>query len=104
MARLDAGNVTREATTGAVYGFAVSCRLQGAAPEAVACLLEALEAELETHGLIMGGGVDAQRLDVFILPRKGAAPSQDARLALADWLARQPACLEVAVGDWVEAY
>ena len=87
-----------------VCGFALSCRLQGAAPDAVGHLLKALEEELETRGLIMGGGVDAQRLDVFILPRKGAAPSRDDRLALADWLARQPACLEVAVGDWVEAY
>lgn len=103
MAGTETGSVV-PAAAGPVCGFALSCRLQGAAPDAVGHLLEILEEELETRGLVMGGGVDAQRLDVFILPRKGVAPSRDDRLALADWLARQPACLEVAVGDWVEAY
>ena len=75
MAGTETGSVV-PAAAGPVCGFALSCRLQGAAPDAVGQLLKALEEELETRGLVMGGGVDAQRLDVFILPRKGVAPSR----------------------------
>lgn len=104
MSGMEDGGLVRIKGKFAVLGFALSCRLQGAAPEAVGHLLEALEEELEARGLVMGGGVDADRLDVFVLPRKGANTSQDDRLALAEWLGRQPSCTEVAVSDWVDAY
>ncbi|GAB3350958.1 50S ribosome-binding protein YggL [Chromohalobacter beijerinckii] len=104
MSGMENGGVVREKGKFAVLGFALSCRLQAVEQEDASRLLDALDAELESHGLVMGGGVDAARLDVFVLPRKGANASQDERLALAEWLEQQPQCMDVAVGDWVDAY
>jgi|GEM_PF-6959347 len=105
MSGMEDGGVVREEGQFAVLGFAVSCRLQDIGQDDASRFLDALEAQLESHGLIMGGGIDADRLDVFVLPRKDAdATDSDHRLVLAEWLDRQPLCAEVAVGDWVDAY
>ncbi|MCT8469157.1 DUF469 family protein [Chromohalobacter canadensis] len=104
MSGMEDGGVVREKGKVAVLGFALSCRLEEVGKEGATRLLDALDAALESRGLVMGGGVDAARLDVFVLPRKGANTSQDDRLALAEWLEQQPQCMDVAVGDWVDAY
>ncbi|MCK2043442.1 DUF469 family protein [Chromohalobacter sp. TMW 2.2308] len=104
MSGMENGGVVREKGKFAVLGFALSCRLQEVEQEDASRLLDALDAELESHGLVMGGGVDLDRLDVFVLPRKDADATDSDRLALAEWLDQQPLCTEVAVGDWVDAY
>ncbi|MCK0714924.1 50S ribosome-binding protein YggL [Chromohalobacter sarecensis] len=104
MSGMEDGGVVREKGKFAVLGFALSCRLQEVSHEDASRFLDALEAQLESRGMIMGGGVDADRLDVFVLPRKDADATDSDRLALAEWLDRQPLCMEVAAGDWVDAY
>ncbi|MCK0744703.1 50S ribosome-binding protein YggL [Chromohalobacter nigrandesensis] len=104
MSGMEDGGVVREKGKFAVLGFALSCRLQKIGTEDATRFLDALEAQLESHGLVMGGGIDADRLDIFVLPCKDADATDDDRLALAEWFDRQPLCTEVAVGDWVDAY
>ncbi|WP_280539794.1 50S ribosome-binding protein YggL [Chromohalobacter sp. 11-W] len=104
MSGMEDGGVVREKGQFAVLGFALSCRLQEVKQGDAARFLGALEAQLESHGLIMGGGLDSDRLDVFVLPHKNASAKDSDRLALAEWLDQQPLCTDVAVGDWVDAY
>lgn len=104
MSGMEDGGVVREKENVGVLGFALSGRLQKMEKEDAARMLDTLDAELELRGLVMGGGIDADRLDVFILPRKETEATDSDRLALAEWLDRQPSCTEVAVSDWVDAY
>ncbi|MGO1344928.1 50S ribosome-binding protein YggL [Chromohalobacter japonicus] len=104
MSGMEDGGVVREKENVGVLGFALSGRLQKMEKEDAALMLDTLDAELELRGLVMGGGVDADRLDVFVLPHKNASAKDSDRHALAEWLDQQPLCVEVAVGDWVDAY
>ncbi|WP_280566784.1 50S ribosome-binding protein YggL [Chromohalobacter sp. 296-RDG] len=104
MSGMEDGGGVREKGEFAVLGFVLSCRLQEVGTEDATRVLDALEAELESRGLIMGGGVDTDRLDVFVLPHKNASATDKDRLALAEWLDQQPLCTEVVVGDWMDAY
>lgn len=104
MSGMGDGGVVREKGKFAVLGFAVSCRLQDVAHGDASWFLDALDAQLEARGLVMGGGIDADCLDIFVLPRKDANVTDSDRLALAEWLDQQPLCTEVVVGDWVDAY
>lgn len=104
MSGMEDGGVVREKENVGVLGFALSCRLQEVEQGDASRFLGALDVQLESHGLIMGGGIDSDRLDVFVLPHKNASAKDSDRHALAEWLDQQPLCVEVAVGDWVDAY